>query len=65
MICETLTTMNIKRSDENYKKWLYNYLTHFIPLAASTTDTLESCPTQAILSPEAEKLTLCTHPPAM
>ena len=37
--------------------------THIIPLAASTTDTLESWPTHTKRSPLPEKLTLCTQPP--
>ena len=37
---------------------------HLCSLAASTMETLESCPTQARYSPSAEKLTECTQPPA-
>lgn len=34
-----------------------------LSLAAFTTLILESCPTQASLVPDAEKLTPCTQPP--
>lgn len=38
-------------------------LTYAIPLEASTTEMLESCPTQANFVPLAEKHTECTQPP--